>query len=76
MAVEVVLAAVEEVEEVEVWLERGLMLTYYYIILYIISLGGLVGEGADADAVLALGETVPGLAGADYPILAEVQCFE
>ena len=38
--------------------------------------GGLVGEGADADAVLALGETVPGLAGEDYPILAEVQCFE
>ena len=35
--------------------------------------GGLVGEGADADAVLALGETVPGLAGEDYPILAEVQ---
>ena len=34
---------------------------------------GLVGEGADADAVLALGETVPGLAGEDYPILAEVQ---
>ena len=27
---------------------------------------------ADADAVLALGETVPGLAGEDYPILAEV----
>ena len=38
--------------------------------------GGLVGEGADADAVLALGETVPGLAGEDYPILAEVQCFQ
>ena len=40
--------------------------------------GGLVGEGADADAnaVLALGETVPGLAGEDYPILAEVQYFE
>ena len=73
MAVEVVLAAVELVEEVEVWLERGLILTYYYIILYITSLGGLVGEGADADAVLALGETVPGLAGEDYPILAEVQ---
>ena len=34
--------------------------------------GGLVGEGAEADAVLALGETVPGLAGEDYPILAEV----
>ena len=38
--------------------------------------GGLVGEGAEADAVLALGETVPGLAGEDYPILAEVQGFE
>ena len=38
--------------------------------------GGLVGEGAEADAVLALGETVPGLAGEDYPILAEVQYFE
>ena len=38
--------------------------------------GGLVGEGAEADAVLALGETVPGLAGEDYPILAEVQCLE
>ena len=31
-----------------------------------------MGDGADADAVLALGETVPGLAGEDYPILAEV----
>ena len=76
MAAEVVLAAMEEVEEVEVWLEGGLILTYYYIISYIISLGGLVGEGAEADAVLALGETVPGLAGEDYPILAEVQGFE
>ena len=31
-----------------------------------------MGDGADAEAVLALGETVPGLAGEDYPILAEV----
>ena len=31
-----------------------------------------MGDAADADAVLALGETVPGLAGEDYPILAEV----
>ena len=34
--------------------------------------GELDGDGADEDAVLALGETVPGLAGEDYPILAEV----
>ena len=35
--------------------------------------GELDGDGADEDAVLALGETVPGLAGEDYPILAEVK---
>ena len=37
--------------------------------------GELGGGGADGDAVLALGETVPGLAGEDYPILAEVHFY-